>query len=88
MTVDPYEALGVSRSAGIDEIKSAYRRLAREHHPDANPGNPAAEARFKEVAVAYEILSDPQRRQQYDTFGSAGGPGGSPFGPGGGAGGR
>ncbi len=91
MTVDPYEALGVSRDAGIEEIKKAYRRLAREHHPDANPGNAAAEARFKEVAVAYEILSDPQRRQQYDMFGSMGARGsgagsGSPFGPGAGAG--
>ncbi len=88
MTVDPYEALGVSRDADAEEIKKAYRRLARENHPDANPGDAAAEARFKEVAVAYEILSDPQRRRQYDMYGAVGSRGsgaGSPFGPGAGA---
>jgi molecular chaperone DnaJ len=81
MARDHYEALGVSRQATADEIKRAYRRLARDHHPDANPDDPQAEARFKEVAHAYETLSDPERRQRYDTFGedNAGAGGGSPF---------
>ncbi len=70
---DPYEILGVARNATEAEIKKAYRRLAKEHHPDRNPGNPTAEAKFKEIQAAYEILSDPGRRQQYDRFG-AGGP--------------
>lgn len=72
MADDLYEVLEVSRTATADEIKKAYRRLARQHHPDANPDDPAAEARFKEVAQAYEILSDPAKRQRYDTYGSAG----------------
>ncbi len=70
---DPYEILGVSRSATPDEIKRAYRRLAKQHHPDRNPGDPTAEQRFKEVQAAYEVLGDPQRRAEYDRFG-AGGP--------------
>lgn len=78
---DHYETLGVRRDASSDEIKRAYRRLARELHPDANPGDAASEARFKEVARAYEVLSDPQQRQQYDMFGDS--PVGSPFGGGG-----
>jgi len=70
---DPYEILGVSRSATQDEIKRAYRRLAKTHHPDHNPGDKSAERRFKEIQAAYEVLGDPQRREQFDRFG-AGGP--------------
>jgi len=66
MASDFYEALGVPRDASQEEIKRAFRRLARETHPDANPGDPAAEARFREIAEAYEVLSDPRRRASYD----------------------
>jgi molecular chaperone DnaJ len=75
---DLYEILGVQRDASAEEIKKAYRALAREHHPDVSSA-PEAEERFKEIVGAYEILSDPQKRQQYDTFGQSGGPGGAPF---------
>jgi curved DNA-binding protein len=70
---DPYEILGVPRNATQEEIKRAYRRLAKQYHPDRNPGDKSAEQRFKEVQAAYEVLGDPERRAQYDRFG-AGGP--------------
>ena len=70
---DLYGTLGVSKTASQDEIKKAYRKLARQHHPDANPGDAAAEERFKEVQQAYDVLSDAEKRKQYDRFGSANG---------------
>jgi molecular chaperone DnaJ len=80
---DPYATLGVARTATADEIKSAYRRLARQYHPDTNPGDADAERQFKEIASAYEILSDPERRARFDQFGTTdprlGFDGGSPF---------
>jgi len=66
---DYYEILGVSRDATDKDIKSAYKRLARKYHPDLNPGNKAAEEKFKEINEAYEVLSDPEKRKRYDTFG-------------------
>ena len=69
---DYYEVLGVARGAGIDEIKKAYRKLALLYHPDKNPGDPAAETKFKEAAEAYGVLSDEEKRAQYDRYGHAG----------------
>lgn len=83
--VDLYEVLGVERAAGQEEIKKAYRRLARQYHPDVNAQAGAAE-RFKEINLAYEVLSDPERRRQYDAFGTTSQSQGSPFGGGGGFG--
>lgn len=82
--IDYYELLGVARSATAEEIKKAYRKLAMKYHPDRNPDNKEAESKFKEVSEAYEVLSDQQKRQQYDRFGhdglkSAFGPGGFDF---------
>jgi molecular chaperone DnaJ len=88
MAADFYELFGVQRTASNDEIKKAYRRRARELHPDANPNDPKAEEQFKELARAYEVLSDDDKRARYDRFGEqgvggAGGGGGADFGAGG-----
>jgi len=71
-TRDYYEILGVSREASADDIKRAYRRMAMKYHPDRNPGDEQAESLFKEASEAYEVLSDPERREQYDRYGHAG----------------
>jgi molecular chaperone DnaJ len=79
---DYYEVLGVDRKAGAEDIKKAYRKKALEHHPDRNPGDKQAEARFKEAAEAYSVLSDEEQRARYDRFGhQAFGPGGQYAGP-------
>jgi DnaJ-class molecular chaperone len=95
MGVTPREVLGVPRNASQKEIKSAFRKLARQHHPDVNPNDAQAVERFKEINEAHEVLSDPEKRKRYDQFGAdgdryeayeawqrAGRPEGSPFGPG------
>ncbi|HEY5183505.1 MAG TPA: DnaJ domain-containing protein, partial [Actinomycetes bacterium] len=89
---DFYKVLGVPKGAKADEIKKAYRKLARQYHPDANKGDPAAEERFKGISEAYDVLSDEKRRKEYDEGralfgnggfrvpgGAGGGPGGVPF---------
>jgi molecular chaperone DnaJ len=85
-----YKTLGVKKDASEDEIKKAYRKLARQYHPDRNPGDKEAEEKFKEVSAAHDVLSDPEKRKEYDAgpaFGGFGGGGGNPFGGAGGAGG-
>ncbi len=68
---DLYSALGVSKTAGTDEIKKAYRKLALKYHPDKNPGDKVSEDKFKEISAAYAVLGDEEKKRQYDTFGSA-----------------
>src|SRR3954452_12936777 len=80
MPRDYYEVLGVPRTATEAEIKKPYRKQARQHHPDRNPGDKQAEAAFKEVQQAYDVLSDKTKRAQYDQFGFAGGGEGMPGG--------
>jgi DnaJ-class molecular chaperone len=87
---DPYRELGVSRSASADEIRKAFRKLAKIHHPDANPGKPAAEEKFKEISGAFDILGDPEKRRKFDAGEmdadgreTARAYGGAPFGQGG-----
>src|SRR5579863_4247460 len=81
MAQDYYQTLGVARDASADDIRKAYRKLARKHHPDLNPGDKAAEDRFKKVQEAYDILSDTKKKQMYDQYGfysengAPGGPG-------------
>src|SRR5437879_12857196 len=92
-TKDYYQVLGVPETATVDEIKRAFRRLAKQHHPDRNPGKPQAAERFKEINEAHDVLSDPAKRKQYDqlrrygAFAGAGGYGGAGRGPGRGGGG-
>ena len=84
---DYYEVLGVGKTADDKELKSAFRKMAKQYHPDANPDDGSAEHKFKEISEAYEVLKEPQKRAAYDRFGHAafedgrGGPGGAGFGP-------
>jgi curved DNA-binding protein len=84
---DYFKVLGVDRGADADTIKRSFRKLARQYHPDVNPGNASAEARFKEISEAYEVLSDPEKRRRYEQFGQYWNQMGSPGGAGGGPGG-
>ena len=79
---DYYEVLGVTKNATADEIKKAYRKMAIKYHPDKNPGDKAAEEKFKEAAEAYDVLSNDEKRQRYDQFGHNMGPQGFPGGGG------
>ena len=96
MAGDPYKELGGSKGASADEIKKAFRKLAKELHPDKNPGDAKTEERFKRVTAAFDLLGDPEKRAKYDAgqldadgneqyrgFGGGGRPGGNPFGQGG-----
>ena len=76
MAKNYYDVLGVQKNASPDDIKQAYRKMSKELHPDKHKGDKDAETKFKDVNEAYEVLSNPQKRQMYDQFGSAGGPGG------------
>ena len=67
---DFYKVLGVSRGASADDVRKSYRRLARKYHPDVNPGDRHAEERFKKISEAYDVLSDPKKREIYDTYGT------------------
>ena len=80
MSKDYYKILEVDRSSSPEEIKKSYRKMAMKYHPDKNPDDKKAEEKFKECAEAFEVLSDPQKKQQYDQFGSVGGGSGNPFG--------
>ena len=86
MADELYKTLGVSKKATDEEIKKAYRKLARKYHPDRNPGDKEAEERFKEISAAHDVLADPEKRKEYDAgagaFGGFGGGGQGPFGPG------
>ena len=86
MPRDYYEILGLSRNASAEEITKAYKKLARKHHPDRNPGDKQAESTFKEIQNAYDVLNDSTKRAQYDQFGHAGPQMGGPGGGGPGAG--
>ena len=85
---DFYKVLGVSKDASADDIKKAYRKLARANHPDSKPGDKAAEERFKGIAEAYDVIGDPEKRKQYDEMRSAFAGGFGPFTTTGGGGGR
>jgi molecular chaperone DnaJ len=80
MSKDYYKILGIEKDATQDEIKKSYRKMAMKYHPDKNNGDVESEEKFKECAEAFDVLSDPQKKQEYDTYGSVGGNGGNPFG--------